>query len=654
MPVIHKWLYISMLCTLALAACQPTGTIISPPTVVPPTPVVNVISPVAPTETIPPPRMLVVCLGQEPTTLYPYRGASRAMWSVLEALYDGPFDTRQFSLQPVILEKMPTLADGDVTFQPVPLKAGDPVVDADGKLTRLAQGTVVLPSGCNNLDCSVNWDGVNPLLVDRLVVNFRIKPGIKWSDGADLTSADSVYSYQVASDPDTPVSKDAIILTEAYQAIDDLTVQWIGKPGYFPDRYAAMFWLPLPKHAWERFTPLELVTAPESNERPVGWGPYFLSEWVKGDHIELRKNPNYYRAAEGLPRFDVLVYRFLGEPADNNMAALLSGECDIVDQTSLLDQQLEQVLDLQKAGKLKAYVGQGPEWEQVSFGIKPASYDDNYVNPGVDRPDFFTDARLRNAFALCMDRQGIVNDLLYGQTSVPGGNLPPTHPLFMPDLAPLSFDPGQGNSLLESIDWKDLDGNPQTPRTYMGTTYAIPANTPLVVNYATTQAPLRVEVAKRLAASLAQCGIQVNIQYNSQDEFYAPGPDGLLFGRKFDLAQFGWETGARPPCQFYMSNQIPNKYNNWLTLNITGYASPEFDLACRKASWARPDSGQTYVQLNQDVQRIFARDLPVIPLYFRPKVAVSRPDLCNLEMDVTARSDLWNLEALDYGTGCPK
>jgi peptide/nickel transport system substrate-binding protein len=52
------------------------------------------------------------------------------------------------------------------------------------------------------------------------------------------------------------------------------------------------------------------------------------------------------------------------------------------------------------------------------------------------------------------------------------------------------------------------------------------------------------------------------------------------------------------------------------------------------------------------VQRLFAQELPSLPLFFRLKMAVSRPDLCGMEMDVTARSVLWNLEHFNYGVDC--
>jgi peptide/nickel transport system substrate-binding protein len=89
---------------------------------------------------------------------------------------------------------------------------------------------------------------------------------------------------------------------------------------------------------------------------------------------------------------------------------------------------------------LTAYIAQGPEWEHLDFGIRPASYDDGY-NPVLgDRPDLFFDPRLRQAFAYCADRQGIVDEHPFWAVQVPAGFLPPSHPNFLADLTPLPFD----------------------------------------------------------------------------------------------------------------------------------------------------------------------------------------------------------------------
>ena len=85
--------------------------------------------------------------------------------------------------------------------------------------------------------------------------------------------------------------------------------------------------------------------------------------------------------------------------------------------------------------------------------------------------------------------------------------------------------------------------------------------------------------------------------------------------------------------------------------NISGYSNAGFDSTCEAAYWGLPDQPD-YAARSQAAERLFAEELPVIPLYFQLKIAISRPDLCGLDLDLTARSLLWNLESLDYGEGC--
>lgn len=634
-----------LLVVLLLAACRPAA---EDPAPANPTP-----EPVqaTPTATPTPPRTLVVCLRQEPATLYAYGGSSQSMWSVLEAVYDGPFDTRQFGVQPVILEKLPDFENGDAAFVPQDVRAGDLVVNVDGDLVALEKDVRVQPAGCSRPECIIAWDGSSPLQMEQLQLKFRLLPGLTWSDGAPLTAADSIYSFALANDPATPVSREVVARTASYEALDEMTIEWRGLPGYFPARYQTMFWLPLPKHAWSGLNAADLLTAEISSQKPLGWGPYVIDEWVKGDHIRLSKNPAYFKAAEGLPNFDILVYRFLSEYTDSNLTALLNGECDVVDQDVMVDDELDVVLRLQQNRELQAWISSSTEWEHLDFGIVPASYDDGYNAFTGDRPDFFGDVRARQAFVMCMDRAGIVSRWLWDQSAVPVSYLAASHPLALTD-APLAYDPIAGAQLLDQVGWKDFDGDPATPRVAAGVT-GVPDGTPLSVNYATTKAHMRVEVAKHLAASLTECGIQVNVQYYDPAELYAPGPEGIVFGRKFDLAQYAWGSGTQPPCRFYESSQMPSPANNWLGINVTGYNSANFDAACQAARYTRIDQADAFTENQRAAQRQFAADLPVAPLYYRTAVSLARPDLCGLDMDITARSVLWNLEELGYGETCP-
>jgi len=644
---IQYWVFI-LLFSFLLVSCQ-SGPEPSP-TQNQPTETIEMNTVPVPSPTVPP-RELTICLGQEPQTLYMYGGSTKSMWSVLESVYDGPFDTRSFEIQPVILEKLPSLNDGDAVIQPVDVRAGDSIVDTNGDLVALKAGTQLRPTGCRSSECAVAWDGSSPLQMDQMVVRYKLLPDITWSDGTPLTAADSVFSYSIASDSATPVSKYNVYRTFSYQTLDNLSVEWVGQPGFLPIRYETFFWSPLPRHALEGIQPADMLTNEVTTKKPMGWGPYIIQEWVAGDHITLQKNPNYFRSEEGLPQFDTLEYRFLGIHADGNLAAVLDGTCDLVDDTADLVEQLEPIIEQSRAGKVSYYIGQGPEWEQVSFGIRPATYDDGYNPYAGERPDFFSDVRVRKAFAYCMDRPWAITDILIDESIVPASYLPPSHPLYLSDLSPLPFDVEEGKRLLDEAGWVDLDGNPDTPRQ----AYGVPGvfdGTPLEVSYATTQATQRMEVAQILVDSLKECGIQANLQSYSPGELFAPGPNGIVFGRQFDLVHFGWDVGSIPPCSFYSTGQIPTSGNNWIGVNITGYSNPEYDALCQAANDSRPEDGDSYIQNQYAVQRFFADELPVVPLYFRLKMAMSRPDFCGMDMDVTARSALWNIEAFNFGENC--
>ncbi|RME90923.1 MAG: hypothetical protein D6770_01480 [Anaerolineae bacterium] len=290
--------------------------------------------------------------------------------------------------------------------------------------------------------------------------------------------------------------------------------------------------------------------------------------------------------------------------------------------------------------------------ERLDFGIRPASYDDGYVDaPFSDRADIFRDVRTRQAIAMCLDRQRVVDTVLFGLVDVPDTYLPPDHPLYNPDVQTYPFDVTAATRLLDEIGWRDHDNDPSTPRQAVGVT-GVPLGTPLQLTYLTTGATQRRQVSEILRESLAQCGIGVQVEYLPVEAFYAAGPTGPLFGRRFDLAEYAMGTaGIEPPCAWYTSEEIPTEANHWVGTNVTGYGDPAFDRSCREAGYYLPDEPE-YVQKHREVQALFAENLPVVPLYPRLRIAAARPDMCHFSLDGTSVSALWNIEAFDYGAMC--
>jgi peptide/nickel transport system substrate-binding protein len=412
---------------------------------------------------------------------------------------------------------------------------------------------------------------------------------------------------------------------------------------------------PYPEHIWGAYTAAELLEAEEARTAPVGWGPYVIEEWVVGDSISLTKNENYFRADEGLPVFDNAVYRMVGENSNANIAKILSGECDVVDQTSHLDDQSELLLELQAAGQLNATFVTGTVFEHADLGVQPICLDNggwaNCIAEG--RPDYFGDVRVRRAIAHCMDRQAVVDTVMFGQSIVLDTYLPPQHPLFNADAPSYAFDVAGGSALLEEAGWVLGDDG---VRVYAGDSPNIPADTRLSVNFWTTNATQRQQATQVMAASMADCGIEANLDYWTPGEYFADGPDGPLFGRRFDIGQFAWLTGVEPPCDLWITEEIPGEDTEvyvagWGGANDAGWSNADFDAACKAALASLPGQA-SYDENHLLAQEIFADQLPIVPLYLRLKLAGTRPDMCNFVMDPTANSEMWNIEEFDYGASC--
>lgn len=594
-------------------------------------------------------KTLSICLAEEPVSLYLYDNLGASARSVLAAIYDGPIDSNSYASQAVILQKLPSLEDGDAILEPVTVMAGDRVVDVNGSPVTLAEGTLVHPSGCSTEDCAIEYDGTSEIEMDQLVVNFTLLPGLTWSDGEALTADDSVYSFQLASDPNTPGSKYLVNRTQAYQAVDDLTLQWFGLPGYLDQAYAGNYWTPAPRHAWKTFTPAELPQAVGKN--PLGWGAYVLDQWLPGESIHLVRNTLYFRADQGLPRFNDLYFYFISDP-NLAISRLIAGSCDVLDPGMALDDQVELLQAFDANRQIKVRFSTSMNLEQLDFGIQPASYDNGFNLADGDRPDFFADKRTRQAIALCLDRQKVVDDILFSLSEVPSSFVTGGHPLYDPDVTLYDHDTLAGNRLLDEAGWKDRDNDPRTTRLAFAIP-GVPDGTPLKITYVTTPALQRRLVSGILVNSLAECGVEVIVQYMDPVDLYRVGSGSPLFGRKFDLAEFALAgSGLEPPCGWYLGSEIPSPLNAWSGINFSGYADEDYDSACLEA---RSNLGQdTSLDYSYAVvQEIFSEDLPVIPLYWQVKVGASRPGLCGFWPDPTAASSLWNIELFSRTSSCP-
>ncbi len=456
-----------------------------------------------------------------------------------------------------------------------------------------------------------------------MLVTNTLLPGLTWSDGEPLTSEDMLYSFNLDADPATPAPKDRIERTTSFITTTLTQTLWTGLPGYFPFDYSNIYWVPLPEHIWSDYTPTELITATVSSRTPLGWGPYVIDEWVSGSHIAMHKNPLYFRAGEGLPNFDDLVVHFGIESA-----GIMDGTCDVVFSST---EDLGMLLEYDDIGLMEVATTPGTNWEHLDFGIQSSPvYSGFAALTGA-----FQDVRVRQAFAYCIDRQAIADAVYYGLGEVPDAFIPDIHPFFPPDASHLSLNPAQGKALLTAASWIDSNGNGIRDQ----------GGIEFMITLLTTNSQVRYTVASLIAEHMAECGIQVTSIHKPAQDLFEQWPDGPIFGRKFDLSEFAWLTAHKPPCDLYLSRNIPSDINP-VGMNDPGYNNPLYDAACLQAQGSLTEADR--VANYSEVTRIFTEELPVLPLFLRLKYGITAPHITNFTLDPT-ESTFWNIEDLAIG-----
>jgi len=307
---------------------------------------------------------------QEPASLYGL--VESAYVASLARSFTGIFQSTaiDFDFQPQALKKLPYLDNGSTNAEVEP-KEGDMVANANGEVVALAAGTKVL----NTAGEEVDWAPGVKLL--QLSSTFEFVDGITWSDGVPLKAEDFLLGRQTECDPESGATSFYYCeRTASYTATDaplSVSVTYVpgfqdplyyaGIPfGYYPAHqvvaagtYAGKTLAEVPAKDWP--------TLPELAEKPIGTGPYMITEWVKGEKIVYEPNPYFYLGAPKTPNF---VVKFV--TAENAEAQLLTGEIDILDSTTLAG-LTETLVNAEAEGKIKTLVIPSATWEHIDFNL---------------------------------------------------------------------------------------------------------------------------------------------------------------------------------------------------------------------------------------------------------------------------------------------
>ena len=146
---------------------------------------------------------------------------------------------------------------------------------------------------------------------------FTLRPGA-WSDGTPLTAADAVWTGETVlkyKDTSTGLMAGYIEGVEKFEALDEHTLRITWSEAKATALANLQPFYILPKHVFENS---DVLKTPASLSKPVGAGPYMLTEWVRGSHLTFVKNPKYWGAGE--PFLDRLIVKIMPDASARLLA----------------------------------------------------------------------------------------------------------------------------------------------------------------------------------------------------------------------------------------------------------------------------------------------------------------------------------------------
>lgn len=421
-------------------------------------------------------------------------------------------------------------------------------------------------------------------------LTYTIRPEAKWGDGVPVTTVDVLFTYEVGRNRQSAVGN-----AELYRRITSIDAK--------DDR---TFTLHVDKLTFDYAAINDFVLLPAHIERPAFAdpaqyrvktryaadptnpglynGPYRIGEVATGSYVMLEPNPHWAGAPGPFRRITVR--------AIENTAALeanlLSGTIDMV------------------AGELGLSLDEGLAFDKRhgdGFQIiyKPSLVFE-HIDLNLDRPAL-SDRRVREALLLGLDREAMSRSLFAARQPVADSLVNPLDPGYSAETPRYRHDPARAGALLDAAGWPMLPGGLRGNAA--GQTLSLELKT-------TAGNRTRELVQQVLQSQWRKIGVDVRLKNE---------PARVLFGetmrhRRFDLAMYAWISAPENvPRSTLHSSEIPSEANGFSGQNAPGFKDEamdrlidaleiELDRGKRKAMWA-------------NLQRLYATELPSLPLYFR-------------------------------------
>ena len=272
---------------------------------------------------------------------------------------------------------------------------------------------------------------------DGKTITYKLRKA-KWHDGTDFTCEDLVFTWKVIMTPnngalDAGTFKDIDTIecpdpNTAVLKFKNFRADWI--------RLFSGIGVPFPKNAGK---PEDFKTWP-FNRKPTGTGAFKVTEFVTGDHITFDRNDQYWNT--GKPYLDKIIVRIVPS-SEVAMQLMKSGEADIMWNNTEAD-----LPTLEKMSNVKLWSARQPGGERLILNLtKPGDPSDNKTPHPI-----LGDLKVRQAIAYGIDKQTIIDKLLFGK-AFPGTGELNVDPYNCTNVKPFAYDPAKAKALLDEAGW---------------------------------------------------------------------------------------------------------------------------------------------------------------------------------------------------------
>ena len=424
-----------------------------------------------------------------------------------------------------------------------------------------------------------------------VAVTYTLHPNATWGDGRPVTTKDIIFTWKVGRHEKSGVGNmefyrslykiDAINEKTLVLHFDKLTFKYNDISGFEI----------LPSHIENKYfsEPIKYKTRTAFDTDPtnpgLGFGPYRLTEVMRGSHVVLEPNPTWYGTK---PHIKKIIIKVISNTAALE-ANLLSGDIDMV------------------AGELGFAVNQAVAFERRHGKRFQILYKSGLIYEHIDLNldnSILKDRKVRQALLYAVDRIALTHQLFDGRQPVADSNVNPLDWVYSHEIRKYRYDPERAVELLKKAGWR-MGKN--------GIRYNSKGK-PLRLELMTTAGNRSRELVEQVLQSYWRAvGIDIRIRNEPARVFFGR----TVSERKFTgLAMFAWISSPESvPRTTLHSDHIPTANNNFAGQNYTGFRNSDMDYILETIETQL--NRKKRLKLWHRLQTIYANELPVLPLYFR-------------------------------------